>query len=48
MKDVPIYIGIDFGLTPACVVGQRIRGRWLIIDELVAEDMGILRVSDLM
>ena len=48
MKEAPIYIGIDFGLTPACVFGQRVRGRWLIIDELVAEDMGILRFSDLM
>ena len=48
MKDSPIYVGIDFGLTPACVFGQRVRGRWLIIDELVAEDMGILRFSDLM
>lgn len=48
MKDTTIYVGIDFGLTPACVFGQRVRGRWLIIDELVAEDMGILRFSDLM
>jgi len=48
MKDSPIYMGIDFGLTPACVFGQRVRGRWLIVDELVAEDMGILRFSDLM
>tara|TARA_Y100001938_G_scaffold39262_2_gene54423 strand:- start:16120 stop:17625 length:1506 start_codon:yes stop_codon:yes gene_type:complete len=48
MKEAPIYVGIDFGLTPACVFGQRVRGRWLIIDELVAEDMGILRFSDLM
>ena len=47
MKETPIYVGIDFGLTPACVFGQRVRGRWLIIDELVAEDMGILRFSDL-
>ncbi len=43
-----VYVGIDFGLTPACVFGQKLRGRWLIIDELVAEDMGILRFSDLM
>ena len=48
MKETPIHVGIDFGLTPACVFGQRVRGRWLIIDELVAEDMGILRFSDLM
>lgn len=48
MPDTPIYVGIDFGLTPACVFGQKCRGRWLIIDELVAEDMGILRFSDIM
>ena len=47
MQQTPIYVGIDFGLTPACVFGQKVRGRWLILDELVAEDMGILRFSDL-
>jgi hypothetical protein len=41
-------MGIDFGLTPACVFAQRVRGRWLILEELVAEDMGIVRFSDLM
>lgn len=36
-----IYIGIDFGLTPAALFGQKnAAGRWLIFDELVAEDMG--------
>ena len=45
---LPIYMGIDFGLTPACVFAQRIRGRWVILDELVAEDMGIVRYSDLL
>lgn len=36
-----IYIGIDFGLTPAAVFGQEsASGRWLIFDELVTEDMG--------
>ena len=48
VPQAPVYVGIDFGLTPACVFGQKLRGRWLIIDELVAEDMGILRFSDLM
>lgn len=38
---LPIYIGIDFGLTPAAVFGQKsASGRWLIFDELVTEDMG--------
>jgi len=45
---VPIFCGIDFGLTPACVFAQRIRNRWVVFDELVAEDMGIVKFSDLM
>ena len=45
---IPIFMGLDFGLTPACIFAQRIRGRWVVIDELVAEDMGIVRFSVLM
>ena len=41
-------MGIDFGLTPACVFAQKIRTRWIIFEELVAEDMGIVKFSDLM
>ena len=48
LPDAPIYVGIDFGLTPACVFGMKIRSRWVILDELVAEDMGIVRFSDIM
>ena len=44
-EGVPIFIGMDFGLTPACIFAQRIRGRWVVIDELVAEDMGIVNFS---
>ena len=46
--DLPIYIGIDFGLTPACVFAQRVHGRWIVLKELVAEDMGIVKFSELM
>lgn len=36
-----IYVGIDFGLTPAATFGfNTASGRWVIFDELVAEDMG--------
>lgn len=36
-----IHVGIDFGLTPAATFGyQNTSGRWIIFDELVAEDMG--------
>ena len=45
---LPIYIGIDFGLTPAAVFGQKVRHRWIIFDELVAEDMGIVKFSDIL
>jgi hypothetical protein len=39
---LPIYLGWDFGLTPACIIGQMSpKGQLLILDELVAEDMGI-------
>lgn len=44
----PVYVGIDFGLTPAAVFAQRTaRGRWLLIRELCATDMGIVRFADL-
>jgi hypothetical protein len=37
----PIYIGIDFGLTPAAIYGQKTQtGQWVIFDELCTEDMG--------
>jgi hypothetical protein len=39
---VPVLIGVDFGLTPAAVLLQQdARGRWLVLHELVAEDMAI-------
>ena len=47
-EGIPIFVGIDFGLTPACVFGMKIRSRWVILDELVAEDMGIVRFAELL
>lgn len=45
---LPVYIGLDFGLTPAGVIGQKVRGRWLILQEIVAFDMGIVRFTELL
>ena len=46
---LPIHVGIDFGLTPAAVFGQKsATGRWLIFDELVTEDMGAANFSILL
>jgi hypothetical protein len=44
-----VFIGIDFGLTPAAVFGQKMpNGRWIILQELVCFDMGISRFSNLL
>jgi len=39
---LPLLLGFDYGLTPACVVCQvSPRGQLLVLDELFAKDMGI-------
>lgn len=41
-RGLPIVLGWDFGLTPSCIIGQMMpNGRLHILEELVAEDMGI-------
>lgn len=43
-----LLVGVDFGLTPAAVIGQRLAdGRWLILDEFCSEDCGIVRFAEL-
>jgi hypothetical protein len=38
----PLIVGLDFGRTPAAVIGQRnVRGQLVILDELTSENMGI-------
>lgn len=47
--NLPIHIGLDFGLTPAAVFGQRhASGAWHILFELVTEDMGLERFGQLL
>jgi hypothetical protein len=42
IRDRPLIIGLDYGLTPAAVICQLSpRGQLLVLDELCAEDMGI-------
>jgi hypothetical protein len=41
---VPIQLGLDFGLTPAATIGQRMpNGQWQIHQEIVTFDMGLER-----
>jgi hypothetical protein len=46
---VPIQVGIDFGLTPAAIFGQKLtNGRWVILHELVTFDMGLERFGNML
>lgn len=48
IKGRTIYVGIDFGLTPAAVLGQRTAmGQWRWIDEVVTDDMGAVKFAEL-
>lgn len=48
IKGIPIQWGVDWGLTPACIFGQRYaNGRIVWLDELVTEDMGAERFAHL-
>jgi len=45
--NIPLLVSADFGLTPAAVIGQCLAdGRWLILDELVLDDIGIVRFAE--
>lgn len=48
-RRVPLAVGIDFGLTPAAIIGQRnAMGRCLWRWELVATDMGVTRFGKML
>lgn len=41
-RGLPLYLGWDYGLTPACVAAQITRhGQLVVLDEWVAEDMDV-------
>lgn len=47
--DLGLYIGIDFGLTPAALFGQKsVMGQWRLHRELVTEDMGAARFAQVL
>lgn len=49
LPGVPISVGIDFGLTPAAVFGQRTAfGAWRFHSELVSQDMGARRFGEIL
>jgi hypothetical protein len=47
--DAPILVGLDFGRTPAAVFTQPLAGgRWVVLHELVAVNMGAKRFAELL
>ncbi len=47
VPDLPLYLGLDFGLTPAATFAQRHPdGQWQFVDELVTDDMGAERFGE--
>lgn len=49
VEKLPLLLGVDFGLTPAAIIGQKlVDGRWLILDEVTAEDCGIIRFAEVL
>jgi len=40
-RGLPIFLGWDFGLTPACVIGQLDKGQMRILREIIAFDMDV-------
>lgn len=42
-----LSIACDFGLTPAAVIGQQLPdGRWIIVDEVVTDNSGVVRFAE--
>ncbi len=49
VPSIALTIGADFGLTPAAAIGQKLSdGRWLILDEFVTDNCGIVRFAELL
>ena len=46
-RGLPIVLGWDFGLTPACTIMQvTSRGKVIVLDEVISEDMGIRQFAN--
>ncbi len=43
-----VFVGIDFGRTPAACFGQLVNNQWRILRELVTEDMGAFKFGGIL
>jgi len=49
LPNTPLYVGIDFGLTPAATIAQRTpMGQWRVVGEMVTQDMGAVRFAEVL
>ena len=49
IPDIPLHVGLDFGLTPAAVIGQKAPdGQWSVLKEIVTEDIGIRHFGEML
>lgn len=47
VKDWPIVVGLDFGLTPAAIIGQETpQGNINILEEIIGEGMGVQQFTE--
>lgn len=47
IPNLPIWLGMDFGLTPAAVFAQRVRDRWMLLQEIVLENAGAKKLGQM-
>ena len=48
-ENIPVQVGLDFGLTPSAVFAQRMpSGAWHILHEIVTFDMGLDRFTNIL
>ena len=45
---IPLLVGVDFGLTPSAVICQLQEGTLVVLDEVVTENMGAERFTELL
>jgi hypothetical protein len=43
-----LYVGVDFGRSPAAVMGQVVRGRWYVVAEYIQNNMGATTFAPLL
>ncbi|MDP2876749.1 MAG: hypothetical protein Q8O00_11235 [Holophaga sp.] len=49
VRGLPLIIGLDWGLTPAAAIAQRMpNGRWIVLDELVGTSIGARRFAEVL